>query len=76
MRTRYPRVAVKELQRFVSIVRKLRHECPWDREQTHQSIRHSLIEEAYEVVEALDENNLDELSNIDQATYKFVVSVT
>ncbi|MBM2841100.1 MAG: Nucleoside triphosphate pyrophosphohydrolase [Bacteroidetes bacterium] len=63
MRTRYPRVPGNEFHRFVSIVRRLRHECPWDKEQTHQSIRHSLIEEAYEVVEALDENNLDELRN-------------
>ena len=28
--------------------------CPWDREQTHQSIRRCMIEEAYEVVEAID----------------------
>ncbi len=42
---------------FISIVRRLRKECPWDREQTHQSIRHSLIEEAYEVVEAIDHPN-------------------
>lgn len=28
--------------------------CPWDREQTHQSLRRNLIEEAYEVVEAID----------------------
>ena len=28
--------------------------CPWDREQTHQSIRNDLIEECYEVVEAID----------------------
>jgi tetrapyrrole methylase family protein/MazG family protein len=28
--------------------------CPWDREQTHQSIRHNLIEECYEALEALD----------------------
>jgi tetrapyrrole methylase family protein/MazG family protein len=46
---------------YVAVVRRLRKECPWDREQTHQSIRHSLIEEAYEVVEAIDHNNLDEL---------------
>jgi tetrapyrrole methylase family protein/MazG family protein len=43
-----------EFLEFVAIVRRLRKECPWDREQTHQSIRHSLIEEAYEVVEAID----------------------
>lgn len=29
--------------------------CPWDQEQSHQSIRHNLIEECYETVEALDE---------------------
>jgi MazG family protein len=52
----------KELfEQYVEIVRRLRKECPWDREQTHQSIRHSLIEEAYEVVESIDENNLSEL---------------
>ena len=28
--------------------------CPWDREQTHKSIRKSVIEEAYEMVEAID----------------------
>ncbi|MEK9139031.1 MAG: nucleoside triphosphate pyrophosphohydrolase [Bacteroidota bacterium] len=61
MRQRYPWVPREEFSDFVRIVRRLRHECPWDREQTHQSIRHALIEEAYEVVEALDENNLDEL---------------
>jgi len=46
---------------FLEIVRKVRKECPWDREQTHQSIRHSLIEEAYEVVESIDNGNLQEL---------------
>ena len=61
MSGRYPNVPVNEFKEFVKIVRRLRKECPWDREQTHQSIRHSLIEEAYEVVEALDENDLDAL---------------
>lgn len=46
---------------YIEVVRKLRKECPWDREQTHQSIRHSLIEEAYEVVEAIDHKDLDDL---------------
>ena len=31
--------------------------CPWDREQTHQSIRRNMLEEAYEVAEAIDEND-------------------
>lgn len=61
MRTQYPKIPTREMEELVTIVRRLRHECPWDREQTHQSIRHSLIEETYEVVEALDENNLDDL---------------
>ena len=32
--------------------------CPWDREQTHQSVRNCMIEEAYEVVEAIDTQNM------------------
>ena len=31
--------------------------CPWDREQTHKSIRRNLIEETYEVVEAIDKDD-------------------
>ncbi len=50
-----------EFTRFVEITKRLRKECPWDKEQTHASIRHSLIEEAYEVVESIDHNNLQEL---------------
>src|SRR3990172_2315596 len=44
-------------------MRRLRRECPWDKEQTHESIRYSLIEEAYEVVEAIDDKSLEELKN-------------
>jgi tetrapyrrole methylase family protein / MazG family protein len=33
--------------------------CPWDREQTHHSIRHNLIEECYEAIDALDEGKMD-----------------
>lgn len=39
---------------FVQIVHRLRKECPWDREQTQESIRHLLIEEAYETLEAIE----------------------
>lgn len=48
-------------EEYVAVIRRLRAECPWDREQTHESIRHSLLEETYEVIEAIDHNNLDEL---------------
>lgn len=46
---------------FVNVVRQLRKLCPWDREQTHASLRHLLIEEAYETVAALDEGDMTEL---------------
>ncbi len=46
---------------FVAIVRQLRRDCPWDREQTHESVKHLLIEEAYETVAAIDAEDWDEL---------------
>ena len=41
---------------LIAVTRVLRSErgCPWDREQDHHSIRSELIEETYEVVEAID----------------------
>ncbi len=51
-------VKFKELY---EIVKRLRLECPWDREQTNDSIKANTIEEAYEVVEAIDEKNYSEL---------------
>ncbi|MFC2133232.1 nucleoside triphosphate pyrophosphohydrolase [Bacteroidota bacterium] len=46
---------------LVGIMRKLRNECPWDAEQTNNSIKAATLEETYELVEAIDENNIDEL---------------
>lgn len=46
---------------FVAIIRQLRRDCPWDREQTHDSVKHLLIEEAYETVDAIDAADWDEL---------------
>jgi XTP/dITP diphosphohydrolase len=46
---------------FVQIVKRLRKECPWDREQTNDSIKSNTIEEAYEVVEAIDNKDFGEL---------------
>ncbi len=45
------------------IVRLLRHPggCPWDQEQTHRSIRRNFLEETYEVVEAIDRDDVDGL---------------
>ena len=52
-----------DLQDLIEIVRILRHPggCPWDQEQTHQSIRHNFIEEACEVAEAIDEGSTEHL---------------
>jgi len=46
---------------FFAIVRRLRKECPWDREQTHASIAPLLVEEAYEVKESVESENDEEL---------------
>jgi XTP/dITP diphosphohydrolase len=46
---------------FIQIVERLRKECPWDKEQTNDSIKAATIEEAYEVVEAIDNKDYDEL---------------
>ncbi len=46
---------------FVEIVKRLRKECPWDREQTNDSIKSATLEEVYEVVEAIDNNNYEDL---------------
>lgn len=47
------------------IIMRLRREpdgCPWDRKQTNQSLKRYVIEETYEVVEALDENDMEKLA--------------
>lgn len=54
---------LKEFDEFADIVRRLRKECPWDRIQTHLSLRRCLLEETYETLEAIDENNMTELKN-------------
>jgi tetrapyrrole methylase family protein/MazG family protein len=48
---------------LVKIIHLLRSEngCPWDREQTHESIRRNFLEEAYEAVEAIDEQDPEHL---------------
>jgi tetrapyrrole methylase family protein/MazG family protein len=51
------------LARLVEVMAELRSEqgCPWDREQTHQSLKPYVIEEAYEVLEAVDSGSPDKL---------------
>ena len=47
---------VYDLEKIVDLLRRPGG-CPWDREQTHESIRRNFIEEAYEAVEAIDEKS-------------------
>lgn len=47
--------------RLLKIMDELREQCPWDRKQTLESLRHLTIEETYELTDAILENNLDEL---------------
>lgn len=51
------------LDRLVSVMETLRSKegCPWDREQTHDSLKKYLIEETYEVLEAVDEKDMNKL---------------
>ena len=51
---------VGDLAQIVAILRAP-DGCPWDREQTHQSIRQNMLEEAYEVCEAIDQQDPDHL---------------
>ena len=46
-----------QLQRLLEVMHRLRHECPWDAEQTHESLVGYLIEESLEVVEAIEQGS-------------------
>ena len=51
------------LERLIEIIEILRSEngCKWDREQTHTSLRRNMLEEAYEAVDAIDDNDAKHL---------------
>jgi len=53
----------EQFARLVDIIAKLRAEdgCPWDREQTLQSLKPYLLEETYEVIEAIDKEDFEGL---------------
>ena len=48
----------EKFENLMKIMYKLRKECPWDKEQTHDSIKSASIEEVYELVEAIDEKEI------------------
>lgn len=50
--------AIVRLKEIISLLRK---ECPWDKVQTHETLRSCMLEEAYEAVEAIDKKDADNL---------------
>jgi tetrapyrrole methylase family protein/MazG family protein len=54
-----------ELVRFHELARVLRERCPWDQEQTHRSLVRYLLEETYEVVDAIEALDADDPSTDD-----------
>lgn len=48
-------------ERLLTIMDELREQCPWDREQTIESLRHLTIEETYELSDAIVNNDMDEI---------------
>ena len=47
--------------RLISIMDELREQCPWDKEQTIDSLRHLTLEEVYELSDAILSSNMDEI---------------
>jgi len=52
---------LEAFDRLLTIMDELRTQCPWDKKQTLQSLRHLTIEETYELGDAILENDLDEV---------------
>ena len=52
---------LKAFDRLLTIMDELREQCPWDRKQTLQSLRHLTIEETYELGDAILDNDLEEV---------------
>ncbi|MDG1058389.1 MAG: nucleoside triphosphate pyrophosphohydrolase [Flavobacteriaceae bacterium] len=54
---------LEAIDRLLTIMDELREQCPWDRKQTFESLRHLTIEETYELGDAILERNLEEIKN-------------
>ncbi|MEO0058569.1 MAG: nucleoside triphosphate pyrophosphohydrolase [Bacteroidota bacterium] len=54
---------LQSFDRLITIMDELREQCPWDKAQTMQSLRHLTIEETYELGDAILDNNLPEIKN-------------
>lgn len=52
---------LKAFDRLLTIMEELREQCPWDKKQTMESLRHLTIEETYELGDAILDDNLNEI---------------
>ncbi|WP_223549179.1 nucleoside triphosphate pyrophosphohydrolase [Aestuariivivens sp. NBU2969] len=52
---------LKSFDRLLTIMDELREQCPWDKKQTMETLRHLTIEETYELGDAILDNDLDEI---------------
>lgn len=59
-RPKDPHSIKDQFESFVNLVAILRRECPWDQKQTHESISHLFIEEAYELLDAIENGDEEE----------------
>ncbi|CAI8053519.1 Uncharacterized protein YabN [Geodia barretti] len=64
MNSPIPEERIGEFQSLIDVVARLRAPggCPWDAEQTHESLKRNLLEECYETLEAIDEGEPQELA--------------
>ena len=53
----HPNEAQAAFQRLLTIMDELREKCPWDREQTAETLRKLTIEETYELADAIDQGD-------------------
>ena len=57
------KVQLQTFDRLLTIMDELRAQCPWDKKQTMQTLRHLTIEETYELGDAILDNDLEEVKN-------------
>ncbi len=57
------KIQLQAFDRLLTIMDELREQCPWDKKQTMDSLRHLTIEETYELADAILENDLEDVKN-------------
>ena len=56
-------VSIEKIRKVIKILRDPENGCPWDLKQDYQSLAPYSIEEAYELVDAIESNNIDNIKN-------------